>query len=133
MLFRSDLWDGKLTRAKVHEANANLEVAHEEQRKLRLALDLEVEQARLDLKASNERLSVTDQVVAQASESAGLTRARFEQGVALSTQLIDSETALVAARVRRAQAEADQQIAVAALRKALALPQLDSKSNSETK
>jgi outer membrane protein TolC len=53
--------------------------------------------------------------------------------VALSTQLIDSETALVAARVRRAQAEADQQIAVAALRKALALPQLDSKSNSENK
>ena len=76
---------------------------------------------------------MTDQVVAQASESAGLTRARFEQGVALSTQLIDSETALVTARVRRAEAEADQQIAVAALRKALALPQLDSKSNSESK
>jgi hypothetical protein len=53
-------------------------------------------------------------------------------GMALS-QLIDSETALVAARVRRAEAEADQQIAVAAFRKALALPQLDSKSNSENK
>jgi len=126
-LLQWDLWDGRLTRAKVHEANANLEVAREEQRKVRLALDLEVEQARLDLKAANERLSVTEQAVAQASESAGLTRARFEQGAALSTQLIDSETAVVAARVRRAQAEADQQIAVAALRKALALPQLDSK------
>jgi outer membrane protein len=132
-LLQWDLWDGNLTRAKVREANANLEVAREEQRKLRLALDLEVEQARLDLNAANERLSVTDQAVAQASESTGLTRARFEQGVAVSTQLIDSETALVAARVRRAQAEADQQIAVAALRKALALPQLDSKSNSENK
>ena len=132
-LLQWDLWDGKLTRAKVREANANLESAREEQRKLRLALDLEVEQARLDLKAANERLSVTDQVVAQASESAGLTRARFEQGAALSTQLIDSETALVAARVRRAEAEADQQIALAALRKALALPQLDSKSKPESK
>ena len=60
-------------------------------------------------------------------------QATFEQGMALSTQLIDSETALVAARVRRAEAEADRQIAVAALRKALALPQLDSKSNSESK
>ena len=132
-LLQWDLWDGKLTKAKVREANANLESAREEQRKIRLALDLEVEQARLDLKAANECLSVTDQAVAQASESAGLTRARFEQGVALSTQLIDSETALVAARVRRAEAESDQQIAVAALRKALALPQLDSKSNSESK
>jgi len=132
-LVQWDLWDGKLTRAKVREARANLESAQEEQRKLRLALDLEVEQARLDLQAANERLAVTGQVVAQASESAGLTRARFEQGAALSTQLIDSETALVAARVRRAEAEADQQIAIAALRKALALPQLDPGSNSERK
>jgi outer membrane protein len=131
-LLQWDLWDGKLTRAKVHEANAKLEFAREQQRKLRLALDLEVEQARLSLKAANERLSVSDLTVAQASESAGLTRARFEQGMALSTQLIDSETALIAARVRRAEAEADQRIALGALRKALALPQLDSKSNSQS-
>ena len=130
-LLQWDIWDGKLTRAKVREAKANLESAREEQRKLRLALDLEVEQARLELKAANERLGVTDQAVAQASESARLTRARFEQGLALSTQLMDAETALVAARVRRAEAEADQQIAIAALRKALALPQLDSQAKSK--
>jgi len=130
-LLQWDLWDGKLTRAKVREANANLESAREEQRKLRLALDLEVEQARLELKAANERLSVTDQVVAQASESVSLTRARFEQELALSSQLIDAETALVAARVRRAEAEADRQIAIAAARKALALPQLESRSQSK--
>jgi outer membrane protein TolC len=126
-----DLWDGKLTRAKVREANANLESAREEQHKLRLALDLEVEQARLDLKAANERLGVTEQAVAQANESASLTRARFAQELALSKDVVDSETALVAARVRRAEAEADRQIATAALRKALALPQLDTQSNSK--
>jgi outer membrane protein TolC len=130
-LLQWDLWDGKLTRAKVAEANANLESAREEQRKLRLALDLEVERARLDLKAANERLSVTDQAVAQAAESASLTRARFEQELALSTQLIDAETALLAARVRRAEAEADRQIAIAALRKALNLPQLESQSKTK--
>ena len=120
-----DLWDGFSTRSKVREAKANLESAREEQRKLRLALDFEVEQARLDLKAATERLAVTEKTIEQATESAKLTRGRFEQGLALSTQLIDSETALVAARVRRAEAESDQRIAVAALRKALALPQLD--------
>ena len=120
-----DLWDGFSTRSKVREANANLESAREEQRKLRLALDFEVKQARLDLKAANERLAVTEKTIEQATESAKLTRGRFEQGLALSTQLIDSETALVAARVRRAEAESDQRISVAALRKALALPQLD--------
>ena len=130
-LLQWDLWDGRMTRAKVAEANANIELAREEQRKLRLALDLEVEQARLDLKATDERLRVTDKAVAQAAESASLTRSRFEQELALSTQLIDAETALVAARVRRAESEADRQIAIAAVRKALALPQLDSQAKSK--
>lgn len=127
-LLQWDVWDGNLTRAKAREARANLESAREEQRKVRLALDLEVEQARLELKAANERIAVTQQSVSQALESVSLTRARFEQGAALSTQLMDAETALVSARVRWAEAEADQRIAVAALRKALGLPQIDSLS-----
>jgi outer membrane protein TolC len=132
-LLQWDIWDGRLTRGKVSEAAANVESAREEHRKVNLAIDLEVEQARLELKAANERLALTERMVAQASESSRLTRARFEQGFALSTQLIDAETALVAARVRRAEAEADEHIAVAALRKALALPQLDNPPNAGTK
>ena len=74
---------------------------------------------------------MSSKAVEQAEESAMLTRNRFEQGLAISTQLIDSETALVAARVRRAEAEADEHIAIAALRKALALPQLVSQPTSK--
>jgi len=125
VMLQWDLWDGFSSRAKTREASANLESAREEQRKLRLALNFEVEQAQLDLSAANERLAVTETSIEQALESEKLTRDRFEQGLAISTQLIDAETALVAARVRRAEAESDQPIAVAGLRKALALPQLD--------
>jgi outer membrane protein len=131
-LVQWDIWDGRLTRAKTREAQATLEIAQEQERKLRLALDLEVEQARLELKTANERLKVTEEVVGQASQSAEITRSRFEQGMALSTQLIDAETALIAARVRRADAEADQRIAVAALRKALGMPQLDQPIRSKS-
>lgn len=131
LLLQWDLWDGRLTRAKVQEARANLASTREEERKLRLALDLEVEQARLALKEANERLAVTGKSIAQASESVDLTRSRFEQGLAISTQLIDAQTALLAARVRRAEAEADQRIAVAAFRKALGLPQLDNLPTSQ--
>jgi len=119
-----DLWDGNLTRARVQEARATLEAALEEERKLRLAIDLEVEQARLNLNEAAERLAVSAKAVDQAAESAQLTRARFEQGLALATQVIDAETALTAARVRRAEADSDRQIAAAALRKAVGLPQL---------
>ncbi|MBI4327519.1 MAG: TolC family protein [Chloroflexi bacterium] len=47
------------------------------------------------------------------------------KGLALAAHLIDAETALTTARVRRAEAEGDRRIAVAALRKALGWPQLD--------
>ncbi len=123
-----DLWDGYSTRSKTREARANLEAAREEERKLRLAVEFEVEQARLALDASKERLAVTAKTVEQAEESASLTRKRFSQGMALSLQVLDSETMLLTARVRRAESESDQNIAIAALRKALALPQLDSSS-----
>lgn len=122
-LLQWDMWDGQLTRAKVREAQAHLLIAREQERQVRLALDLELEQARLALQTASERLRVTAQAVTQAAESAAITRSRFEQGTALSTQVIDAETALVAARVRRAEAEADERIAAAAYRKAAGLPQ----------
>ena len=46
---------------------------------------------------------------------------------------MDAETALVTARVRRAEAEAGQRIAIAGLRKALGLPQLGTQSRKDTK
>jgi outer membrane protein len=128
VLAQWDLWDGRRTRAQVNEAQAHLEAAREEERRVRLAIDLEVEQARLQLKDAIERLAVTERVVQLAEESVQLTRARFEQGLAIATQLIDAETALTAARVRRAESEADRRIAIAALRKGLGLGQSDAPS-----
>jgi outer membrane protein TolC len=125
VLVQWDLWDGKLTRGRVSEAQANLDAVREEERKLRLAIDFEVGQARRQMSEADERLLVNRSSVAQAEESVELTRARFDQGLVLSTQLIDAQTALTAARMRRAEAEGDQRIAIAALRKALGLPQLD--------
>jgi len=48
-----------------------------------------------------------------------ITRARYGNGLALLTQLLDAETALTSARQRRAAAEADCEIDHAALNKAL--------------
>ncbi len=120
-----NLWDGKLTRGKVEEAKSQQAALSEMERKLRLAIDFEVEQARLNLTDADQRLLVTEKSIAQAAESVELTRARFEQGLALTTQLIDAEAALTGARVRRAEAQADRRIAVAALRRALGLPQTE--------
>lgn len=117
-----NLWDGRLTRGKVAQAEAELAAAREETRKLRLAIDLEVRQAELAVKEAEERLAVTRRVIELAEESVKLTRERFEQGLALASQLIDAETALTGARVRRVEAETQLSVAVADWRRALGLP-----------
>jgi outer membrane protein len=126
LMLEWDLWDGRQTRGKVSEASANAAAAREQERKLRLAVGFEIEQARLHLQQAQERLRVGEQTIAQAEESLALTRNRFAQGLALAAQLMDAQTALTGAQVRRADAQADLQIATAALRKALGLPLLES-------
>jgi outer membrane protein TolC len=117
-----DLWDGKLTKGRVAQAEAEVQQAREEARKLRLGIDLEVQQSRLALSEATERMKVTEKTIALAQESVELTRQRYEQGSALASQLIDAETALTGARVRAAEAAADRLIAIATLRRALGLP-----------
>ena len=114
-----DVFDGFLTRGKVAEARANLSAAREELRKTELALQLEAKQAQLNLNEAQARLATTGQAVAQADESLQITKERYANGLALLTQLLDAETALTTARQRRAAAEADCQIARAALDRAL--------------
>jgi outer membrane protein TolC len=123
-----DVWDGNLTRGRVNEAEAELTAAQENVRRQRLAVTLEVQQARSALRESVERLEVSAKSVQLAEESVKLTRERFETGLALAAQLIDAETALTAARVRRAEAETDRRVAVAALRRALGMNMISTSS-----
>ena len=123
-----DIWDGHLTRGRVNEAEAELTAAQENVRRQRLAITLEVQQARSSLRESEERLDVSAKSVQLAEESVKLTRERFETGLALATQLIDAETALTSARVRRAEAETDRRLSVAALRRALGMTMISTPS-----
>lgn len=114
-----NVFDGFLTRGKIREANANLEAARQQERKVALAVALETRQAQLNLEEAQARLDTTGKSVAQAEESVQLTKDRYANGLALLTQLLDAETALTAARQRRTAAETDVLIAQAALDRAL--------------
>lgn len=121
LMVQWDVWDGKLTQSRVAEARANADAIEEQEQKLRLSIDFELAEARVQLEGATERLAVSVAAIAQAEESVALSRARFEQGLALSLQLTDAQTALTTARVRQVEARADQRIAIAALRRALGL------------
>ena len=119
-----NIFDGGQTSAKIRQSTSELAQVKEMLRKATLGIGLEVEQARLAHVSATERLSVTDQAVAQAEESASLTRARFEKNLLLTADLIGVEGRLIEARMRRAFAAADERIAVADYRRALGLPLL---------
>lgn len=112
------LFDGLATRGKIAEARARLETARQQQRKLELAVALEVRQAELALAEARARLDTAGQSVAQAEESLTLLKDRYAEGLALLNQVLDAEAALTAARQRRAAAAADVRIAEAALDRA---------------
>jgi outer membrane protein TolC len=125
------VFDGLGTPARVERARAELGATEQALRKTRLGISLQVEQARIRLEDATERLAVTEREIELAEESAQLTRDRFEEGLAIATQLIDAETALTAARVRRADSQIERLIAIAALRRALGLPIVESASYGE--
>ncbi|MBL9115441.1 MAG: TolC family protein [Verrucomicrobiaceae bacterium] len=116
-----NVWDGGLTRGRQLEADAHLRAALEEVRRQQLAIALEIKQARTALSEATRRLEVSTKSITLAEESVKLTRERFQTGLALASQLIDAESALTGARMRRAEAESNRLAAIAALRHALGL------------
>ena len=119
------IFEGNRSGALVAEARSRLNEAREQNRKLDLAIALEVEQARLALIQAEERLAVTGKMAELALENAQINRERFKEGVVLSADLIEVENRLTDARVHQTQAKAGRRIAIADLRRAMGLGQFD--------
>jgi outer membrane protein TolC len=120
-----NLFDGGVTTGKVRQSIAELNQIKAMQRKARLGIALEVRQARDRHRNAQERVAVSAQAVAQAGESAALTRARFAEGAVLTADLIGTETRLIEAQLRHTIATADERSDLVELRRALGLNPLN--------
>lgn len=121
------LFDGHRASAQIALSRLKLQEIEAQKLKLELALNLEVQQALLDYKQAEERLTVTDKMVDVAEEVARLSRARFKEGVILASDLIDLEMRLTDAKARQLTAKAGYQVAIANLRRATGLTQYSDK------
>ena len=126
-----NLFNGHQTSSEIALSNSILAEKKERKRKMSLAFDFEVEQARLFLEQAEQRLQVTEKMVEQAEESARLSRERFKEGIVLSSDLIDVEDWLTDALVRKTGACTSRRIAIADLRRAVGLPQFRAPGESE--
>ncbi len=114
-----DIWNWGQTRRQEEQAEARLGQARELRKALEDQAVLEVTQCRLGLARAGEKVRVAGQAVGQAEENLRVTTERFKQGVALSSDVLDAEMALLRAKLGRTQAAIDQVLAQARLEKAL--------------
>ncbi|MCX6570345.1 MAG: TolC family protein [Candidatus Aminicenantes bacterium] len=114
-----DIWNWGQTKSQTEQAKAQLAQARDARKLLEDQAVLEVTQCRLTLARANEKVRVAGQAVGQAEENLRMTRERFKQGVALNTEVLDADVALLQARMIRTQASIDLVLAQARLEKAL--------------
>jgi outer membrane protein len=119
------LFDGNRAQAGIAAAQSRLSELKEQKRKTELALNLDLQRAYLEYQQAEERLLVTEKMVTVAKESARLNRIRFQEGVVLSSELIDVEKRLTDAQVRQSTAGTMRQTAIANLKRAAGIPQFE--------
>ena len=117
-----NVFDGKATDAKVAAAYGALDEARALRRKVELALELRLQQAKINHAVALSQLEVCRRQVEQAEESARLSRERFSAGALLSAELIGVESRLADARVQLAKTQSLERVTMAELRLALGLP-----------
>jgi outer membrane protein TolC len=116
-----DIWNWGQTKNQTEQAKAQLAQARDARKLLEDQAVLEVTQSRLSLARARDKVRVAGQAVGQAEENFRVTRDRFKQGVALNTDVLDADVALLQARLNRTQAAIDLVLAQARLEKALGL------------
>ncbi len=93
-----NLFSGGGDRARLVEAQANHQRAVALRERMKSAIALDVRDAFLALQTARERVAVAKEAVAHAEESLRIVQDRYEAGLTTIVELLDSETALTAAR-----------------------------------
>jgi len=106
-----NVFDAGEARTKVKEAQTGYKKASHDLEGIQRDISLAVQQAILRMEEANARLEVAKEAEVQAKESMRLTEESFKAGAATSQNLLDDESALVAAEQRRITANFDRVLA----------------------
>jgi outer membrane protein len=112
---RWNVWNGGETKARVQQARFAEARAEALRRRSDSAIHLEVRKAYLDLQAAAQRVEVASAASVEAEEAHRIIQNRHQAGLTTVTELLRSEAALAAARMRYLAAVYDHRVAAAAL------------------
>jgi outer membrane protein len=114
-----DVWNWRRTKHQSDQAEARLAQARDARKLLEDQAVLEITQGRLGVVKAGKRVRVSAGAVGLAEENLRTTRDRFRQGMALNSDVLDAEVALLQARLNRTRAAIDFALAEARLEKAM--------------
>lgn len=119
LVVQLNLLDFGRTESAVAKASAQAREIAARQRRAVSDIELDVRRAWLQLSDARERFAVTEKAIEQARESLREVEVRYRGQTTTISRLIDAQVALSNARVRRANAQADIEIARASLERAI--------------
>ena len=114
-----DLWNWGATVDKTDQAEAQLEQAKDSYKIIKDNVVLEVNSNYLNLVQSKDKIAVADESVRQAQENYRVTDETFKKGLALNSDLLDSEVALLQSNTNYIQALVDYELAKAKLEQSI--------------
>ena len=116
-----NIWDWSATSAQTTQAEAALSQTRASLAQLEDVVALDVAQQYFKRKEAQEKISVAEDGLKQATESHRITSEKFKQGLITNSEMLDAETALLQAGISHTQAMIDYALAVARLKKAIGL------------
>lgn len=114
-----DVWNWLATSHQTDQAEAGLAQSIDAVGMLKDGISLEVTQNYLNYKQAEQKITITKLTVEQAEENQRITSEKFKNGVALSSDLIDAEVALLSAKTNYTSALVDLELAKAKLDKSI--------------
>ena len=114
-----DIWNWLAPSDQTKQAEAQYEQIKDSYKSLKDGITLEVTQNYLNLLKAKERVLASNQSVYQAEENYRVTDETFKNGLALNSDLLDAEFALLQAKTNYIQSLADYELAKASLEKSI--------------
>lgn len=117
-----NIFDGAATRARVKQAESALLQSQLTTSEAELSIAVEVRRALSSLQEATELAEASKKVVEQAEEAVRLADARYAAGTATQLDVLQARTDLTTARLNQLQAFYSFNVASAAVRRAMGLP-----------
>lgn len=120
-LAKWNFWEWGKTKWQVDEAKVRVKQAEHALEELKDKIKLEVKQAYLNMQEAEKNIPVAQKVIEQAEENLRINRARYQEQVATSTEVLDAQTLLLQSLTNYTNALADYNVAQARLVRAMGI------------